>query len=69
MKEDLIKNLSAALDAMNNINVKGKPNLANLYGSIAIIENAVQALMSDSAGVDDKAQSARAPKGDDNAGV
>ncbi|WP_294242974.1 hypothetical protein [Pseudobutyrivibrio sp.] len=44
MKDELIQSLSVVLNALDNIEVKGKANLANLSGSIAMIENVISAL-------------------------
>lgn len=38
MKETILQNLFAVLNALNNISVSGKQNLGNLSGSIAVIE-------------------------------
>lgn len=38
MKETILQNLIAVLNALNNISVSGKQNLGNLSGSIAVIE-------------------------------
>lgn len=38
MKDEIMQMLIAVLNALNSISVSGKPNLANLSGSIAIIE-------------------------------
>lgn len=38
MKDNILNRLNAVLNALNNIDVRGKVNLANLSGSIAIIE-------------------------------
>ncbi len=39
MKQQLIENINAVLGALNSITVSGKANLANLVGSINILEN------------------------------
>lgn len=44
MKEDIIQRLNVTLGALNNITVSGKANLANLSGSIAMIEEIIQML-------------------------
>lgn len=44
MKEDIIQRLNVTLGALNNITVSGKANLANLSGSIAMIEEIMQML-------------------------
>ena len=38
MKNEVMQRLAVVLNALNNIDVKGKTNLANLSGSIAMIE-------------------------------
>lgn len=38
MKNNILQRVSVALNALNNITVSGKQNLANLSGSIAILE-------------------------------
>lgn len=38
MKEEIIQRLAVTLNALNNISVSGKSNLANLSGSIAMLE-------------------------------
>ena len=38
MKNEIMQRLAVVLNALNNIDVKGKVNLANLSGSIAMIE-------------------------------
>jgi len=38
MKNDILGRLSAVLSALNSISVCGKANLANLSGSIAVLE-------------------------------
>lgn len=38
MKDEIMNRLNAVLNALNNIDVRGKANLANLSGSIAVIE-------------------------------
>ncbi len=44
MKEEIIQQLATALSALNGIPVSGKPNLANLAGSIAVIESVIERL-------------------------
>lgn len=46
MKEEMIQRLSAALNALNNVSVKGKANLNNLVGSISVIEEVCNMLNS-----------------------
>lgn len=38
MKNEIMQRLAVVLNALNNIDVRGKANLANLSGSIAMIE-------------------------------
>lgn len=38
MKDEIIKKLYAVLNALNSISVSGKSNLANLGGSISVLE-------------------------------
>lgn len=38
MKDDIMQRLYAVLNALNTIPVSGKQNLANLSGSITVIE-------------------------------
>lgn len=40
MKEEIMKRLEAAMRALNTVSVCGKANLANLSGSIAVLEEA-----------------------------
>lgn len=44
MKEQIMQNISAVLGALNNVDVRGKANLANMTGSIEILERVLQAL-------------------------
>lgn len=44
MKEDMVQKIVAVLNALNNITVSGKNNLANLSGSIAVLEELVNTL-------------------------
>lgn len=44
MKEEIMQQLTIVLNALNTIPVSGKQNLANLSGSIAVIEEVVDAL-------------------------
>ena len=44
MKEKTIQQLVLVLNALNSIAVSGKSNLANLSGSISILEEVVSAL-------------------------
>lgn len=38
MKNEIIQRIYGVLNALNNISVKGKANLSNLSGSIAVLE-------------------------------
>lgn len=38
MKEEMMQRLGAVLHALNSISVSGKQNLANLSGSISVLE-------------------------------
>lgn len=38
MKDEIMNRLAAVLNALNAVSVNGKQNLANLSGSIAVIE-------------------------------
>lgn len=38
MKDEIMNRLAAVLNALNMVSVNGKQNLANLSGSIAVIE-------------------------------
>lgn len=44
MKQEILKKLSIVLNALNNISVSGKVNLANLSGSITMLEEISGAL-------------------------
>lgn len=44
MKEQVMQRLVLALNALNSISVSGKTNLANLSGSIAMLEEIVNIL-------------------------
>lgn len=44
MKNEIIQKLSAVLGALNSISVSGKNNLANLSGSISILEEIAMTL-------------------------
>jgi hypothetical protein len=46
MKEEILKRLNVVLNALNNVDVRGKSNLANQSGSIAMIEE-VCAILAD----------------------
>lgn len=38
MRDNILQRISVVLNALNNVTVSGKQNLANLSGSIAILE-------------------------------
>ena len=38
MRDEIVKRLTVVLNALNSISVSGKANLANLSGSIAVLE-------------------------------
>ncbi len=38
MKEDIIQRITVVINALNSVSVNGKANLANLSGSIAMLE-------------------------------
>ena len=42
MKNEIIQKLSAVINALNNIYVKGEQNLANLSGSIGVLREVVE---------------------------
>ena len=44
MKNDILGRLSAVLSALNSVSVCGKANLANLSGSITMLEEVAQIL-------------------------
>ena len=47
MKNDILQRLTLAINALNNVEVRGKANLANLSGSISLLEEikaAIEAL-------------------------
>lgn len=46
MKEDIMQRLTVTLNALNSISVSGKVNLANLSGSIAMLEEVASLLNS-----------------------
>lgn len=41
MKENIVQNINAVINALNNVTVCGKQNLYNLSGSINILEDIV----------------------------
>ena len=41
MKDEIMQRLAVTLNALNSISVSGKANLANLSGSIAMLEEVV----------------------------
>ena len=46
MKEDIMQRLTVTLNALNSVSVSGKSNLANLSGSIAMLEEVASLLNS-----------------------
>lgn len=44
MKDEILNRLVAVLNALNAVSVSGKQNLANLSGSIAVIEGVIATL-------------------------
>lgn len=46
MKTEIIQKLSAVINALNNIYVKGEQNLANLSGSITILKELAEQINS-----------------------
>lgn len=46
MKEDIMQRLTVTLNALNSVSVNGKVNLANLSGSIAMLEEVASLLNS-----------------------
>lgn len=44
MKDQVMQRLSLVLNALDNITVRGKANLANLSGSITMLEEVAQIL-------------------------
>lgn len=44
MKNEIMQKLSAVINALNSISVSGKNNLANLSGSISVLEEVAIAL-------------------------
>jgi len=46
MKEEIVANLVTVVNALNSVSVSGKTNLANLSGSIAMLENVIDKLTS-----------------------
>lgn len=50
--KEIIKNLVAVCNALNNIDVRGKQNLINLSGSIEILENIIKQLPTNQGGGD-----------------
>ena len=46
MKEDIMQRLTVTLNALNSVSVSGKANLANLSGSIAMLEEVASLLSS-----------------------
>lgn len=46
MKEDIMQRLTVTLNALNSVSVSGKANIANLSGSIAMLEEVASLLNS-----------------------
>ena len=46
MKEDIMQRMTVTLNALNSVSVSGKANLANLSGSIAMLEEVASLLNS-----------------------
>lgn len=44
MDKNIAQNIAAVLNALENVSVSGKRNLANLSGSIAVLEETLQLL-------------------------
>lgn len=44
MKEQILKNLAATIEALNSVSVEGKANLGNLLGSMSVLENVLTTL-------------------------
>ncbi len=44
MKEEILTNLATVVNVLNSISVSGKANLANLSGSIHVLENVIEKL-------------------------
>lgn len=44
MKEQIMRRLALTLNALNSISVNGKANLANLSGSISMLEEVAEIL-------------------------
>jgi hypothetical protein len=44
MKDNIMQRLYAVLNALNNVSVSGKQNLANLSGSISVLEEVLNSL-------------------------
>ena len=44
MKEDIMQRLTVTLNALNSVSVSGKANLANLSGSISMLEEVASLL-------------------------
>ncbi len=57
MKEEIMQRLGAVLNALNNITVSGKHNLANLSGSIAVLEE-ISGMLNDAEVTAQKAEEA-----------
>lgn len=57
MKEQVMQRLALVLNALNNVSVSGKANLANLSGSITMLEE-VANILNDAEIVDETAKPA-----------
>lgn len=44
MKDEIMQRLNVVLNALNSISVRGKSDLANLSGSIAVVEEVASML-------------------------
>lgn len=51
---DIITNLSMVIGALNQIDVKGKQNMKNLFGSIDVLEAIVKKLQQEDASKETK---------------
>lgn len=61
MKDEIMNRLAAVLNALNAVSVNGKQNLANLSGSIAVIEE-VAAMLSDASIEEPNAEGSKCEK-------
>lgn len=65
MKESIINSLVAVLGALDTVTVSGKNNLANLSGSMTVLENIVAALREQGVEITDARDKERAGDGKD----